>query len=50
MLFINDHETNESYYDNVIFALKKFTGGMGDEDEEQPDDNKTWSEMLTWHF
>ncbi len=29
-------------YDNLIFALKKFTGGMGDEDEEQPGDNKTW--------
>ena len=29
-------------YDNVIFALRKFTGGMGDEDEDQPDSNKTW--------
>ncbi len=29
-------------YDDIIFALKKFTGGMGDEDEEQPGDNKTW--------
>jgi hypothetical protein len=28
--------------DNVIFALRKFTGGMGDEDEDQPDTNKTW--------
>ena len=23
-------------HDNVIFALRKFTGGMGDEDEDQP--------------
>jgi len=29
-------------HDNVIFALRKFTGGMGDEDEDQPDSNKTW--------
>ena len=29
-------------HENVVFALKKFTGGMGDEDEDQPDSNKTW--------
>ena len=29
-------------HDNVIFALRKFTGGMGDEDEDQPDSGKTW--------
>ena len=26
----------------MVFALRKFTGGMGDEDEDQPDSNKTW--------
>jgi hypothetical protein len=29
-------------HDGIIFALKKFTGGMGDEDETQPDDNFVW--------
>ena len=32
----------EVWYDNFIFALRKFTGGMGDEDEDQPEDSKTW--------
>ena len=33
---------SRAVHDNVIFALRKFTGGMGDEDEDQPDSNKTW--------
>ena len=33
---------SSAVHDNVIFALRKFTGGMGDEDEDQPDSNKTW--------
>ena len=34
--------TSSVTHDNVIFALRKFTGGMGDEDEDQPDSGKTW--------
>ena len=26
----------------VVFALRKFTGGMGDEDESQPEDETVW--------
>ena len=42
VLFLRDLESNSSSHDGVIFALKKFTGGMGDEDETQPDDNFVW--------
>eukprot|EP00091_Calanus_sinicus_P002978 TRINITY_DN13127_c0_g1_i1.p1 TRINITY_DN13127_c0_g1~~TRINITY_DN13127_c0_g1_i1.p1 ORF type:complete len:199 (-),score=58.44 TRINITY_DN13127_c0_g1_i1:248-844(-) len=28
--------------DMVVFALKKFTGGMGDEDEDQPENDLVW--------
>jgi hypothetical protein len=38
-----DHEpTQQTHHDMVVFALKKFTGGMGDEDEEQPEDDLVW--------
>ncbi|KAG0728183.1 hypothetical protein GWK47_033030 [Chionoecetes opilio] len=30
----------------VIYGLKKFTGGVGDEDEEQPENNDKWSEYF----
>ncbi len=43
VLFLNDLDApGNTSYDNVVFALRKFTGGMGDEDEDQPDSNKTW--------
>ena len=46
ILYMNDTAaakgTSSVTHDNVIFALRKFTGGMGDEDEDQPDSGKTW--------
>jgi len=42
ILLINDLESNKTEYDNIIFALRKFTGGMGDEDEDQPESNQVW--------
>ena len=30
----------------MIFALRKFTGGMGDEDEDQPENNKVWTDYF----
>ena len=44
ILYMNDTAAKASSvtHDNVIFALRKFTGGMGDEDEDQPDSGKTW--------
>ena len=42
VLEIRNNVTNTNEFDMVIFALKKFTGGMGDEDEDQPEDDLTW--------
>merc|ERR1712002_604716 len=42
ILYINDSESNKTEYDCIIFALRKFTGGMGDEDEDQPESNQVW--------
>ena len=39
--------TNKTEHDMVVFALKKFTGGMGDEDEEQPEDDLVWQRYFT---
>ena len=33
------------YFDLVIYANKKFSGGVGDEDEYQPDDNEDWKKF-----
>ena len=30
----------------MIFALKKFTGGMGDEDESQPENDRSWMKFF----
>lgn len=46
ILYLNDKESGETSHDCLIFALKKFTGGMGDEDEQQPDTNKTWMDYF----
>ena len=35
---------SEEYHDVVLYATKKFTGGIGDEDEVQPENNDTWKE------
>ncbi|XP_045626083.2 uncharacterized protein [Procambarus clarkii] len=35
---------NVSLHDVVIYANKKFIGGVGDEDEYQPEDSDTWRE------
>lgn len=42
VMYLHDHQESSITYDCLIFALRKFTGGMGDEDEDQPDDQKTW--------
>lgn len=42
VLHLHDLETKTTTQDGIIFALRKFTGGMGDEDETQPDDNYVW--------
>ena len=31
----------------VIYALKKFTGGLGDDDDRQKGDNNTWKCYFT---
>ena len=42
VLELHKSATNETSHDMVVFALKKFTGGMGDEDEEQPENDLVW--------
>ena len=39
---IHNTSTGQTGHDMVVFALKKFTGGMGDEDENQPEDEMVW--------
>ena len=46
VLEIQDMVTDTLSHDMVVFALKKFTGGMGDEDEDQPDDEYTWQKYF----
>ena len=42
VLELHHEATQQTHHDMVVFALKKFTGGMGDEDEEQPEDDLVW--------
>ena len=42
VLELHHEATQQTKHDMVVFALKKFTGGMGDEDEEQPEDDLVW--------
>ena len=42
VLRMEDPRSGRVTLDMVIFALKKFTGGMGDEDEDQPEDAMVW--------
>ena len=47
VLEIKNTDTGELVeHDMVVFALKKFTGGMGDEDEDQPDDDLMWQKYF----
>ena len=39
VLEIHDTVANTVTHDMVIFALRKFTGGLGDEDEDQPEND-----------
>jgi len=39
---IHNSSTGQTGHDMVVFALKKFTGGMGDEDEDQPENDLVW--------
>jgi len=42
VLQLEDVRTGKVSKDMVTFALKKFTGGMGDEDEDQPENEQVW--------
>ena len=42
VLELHCEASQQTRHDMVVFALKKFTGGMGDEDEEQPEDDLVW--------
>ena len=42
ILQLEDTRTGKVIKDMVVFALKKFTGGMGDEDEDQPENEQVW--------
>ncbi|KAK7074399.1 hypothetical protein SK128_008883 [Halocaridina rubra] len=37
-------EGPESYFDTVVYANKKFIGGVGDEDETQPENDLIWQQ------
>ena len=47
VLYIHNLETNEVQYDGVIFALRKFTGEIGDDDDDIPDSNTVWQKYFT---
>ena len=47
VLYIHNLETNEVQYDGVIFALRKFTGEIGDDDDDIPDSNQCGKNILT---
>ena len=47
VLELQNSNTNKTEHDMVVFALKKFTGGMGDEDEEQPENDLVWQRYFT---
>ena len=42
VLEVHDTISHTVQHDMAIFALRKFTGGMGDEDEDQPEDDLVW--------
>ena len=46
VLCLNNLESGTITYECLIFALRKFTGGMGDEDEDQPENNKVWTDYF----
>ncbi|XP_023331999.1 uncharacterized protein LOC111704092 [Eurytemora carolleeae] len=46
VLSLFNSSTKETIEDLVIFALRKFTGGMGDEDEEQPENDLVWKKYF----
>jgi len=46
VLRLEDRRTGSTRLDMVIFALRKFTGGMGDEDEAQPEDAQVWQKYF----
>ena len=46
ILCLNNLESGAVRYDCMVFALRKFTGGMGDEDEDQPENNKVWTDYF----
>lgn len=35
-----------SWFDVVLYANKKFTGGVGDEDDRQPESSDLWKEYF----
>lgn len=46
ILYLNNLSDGQVSRDCMIFALRKFTGGMGDEDEDQPENNKVWTDYF----
>eukprot|EP00092_Neocalanus_flemingeri_P011904 GFUD01012836.1.p1 GENE.GFUD01012836.1~~GFUD01012836.1.p1 ORF type:complete len:710 (+),score=159.73 GFUD01012836.1:83-2212(+) len=42
VLEIHQATSGKTSHDMAVFALKKFTGGMGDEDEDQPENDLVW--------
>ena len=46
VLQLEDTRTGKVTKDMVVFALKKFTGGMGDEDEDQPENEQVWQKYF----
>ena len=50
LLSMRNAATNTSTLEFVVFALRKFTGGMGDEDENQPEDETVWKRYFLKPF
>jgi len=46
LLSLRNAANNTRSLEMVVFALRKFTGGMGDEDESQPEDETVWKKYF----
>lgn len=45
--FIDLSDEEDSEISCIIYALKKFTGGLGDDDDKDRGDNFTWKRYFT---
>jgi len=50
LLRLRNAASKENSLEFVVFALRKFTGGMGDEDENQPEDDTVWKRYFLKPF